>query len=379
MLNASPSGFCVEKPQPNYKRDGIFIVSLILIVLVLELASGTDNTVTMQTIPKEKSQPATAALAPAPPAPVAPVAPGELIQFDTPTGWAKSANASPMTTFALDLPGGATVSAIPLPAAIAGTTEIVNLWRQQVGLGAIGADEAAKTAQPLIIGGYDGALYDFAGEKPIEGQTKPPRIVTATVTLGQVAWFFKLAGSADVIEAQLVTFKQFLSGLKFQPGASAIDFENLMREAQRSAQATPPPPPPVQGKPTWTVPARWEEKAPTSMRLGNFTAGNGKAEITVMTFPGEVGGLLANVNRWRGQSGLPAVDAAGLAGVTQQIIVSGTPATLVEAVGEKTASYSVFHPVGDATWFYKISGPSAAVTPENAAFRAFLESIQFPK
>ena len=111
MLNASPSGFCVEKPQPNFKRDGIFIVSLILIVLVLELASGTDNTVTMQTIPKEKSQPATAALAPAPPAPVAPVAPGELIQFDTPTGWAKSANASPMTTFALDLPGGATVSA----------------------------------------------------------------------------------------------------------------------------------------------------------------------------------------------------------------------------------------------------------------------------
>ena len=215
MLNASPSGFCVEKPQPNFKRDGIFIVSLILIVLVLELASGTDNTVTMQTIPKEKSQPATAALAPAPPAPVAPVAPGELIQFDTPTGWAKSANASPMTTFALDLPGGATVSAIPLPAAIAGTTEIVNLWRQQVGLGAIGADEAAKTAQPLIIGGYDGALYDFAGEKPIEGQTKPPRIVTATVTLGQVAWFFKLAGPAPAVEAEIERYNAFIESVAF--------------------------------------------------------------------------------------------------------------------------------------------------------------------
>ena len=367
----------MEKPQPNYKRDGIFIVSLILIVMTLELSTGTDDSVSMQTISKEKSQPAAAA--PAPPAPPAPVAPGELIQFDTPTGWAKSTNASPMTTFALDLPGGATVSGIPLPVAIAGTTEIVNLWRQQVGLGSIGADEAAKTAQPLIIGGYDGALYDFAGEKPIEGQTKPPRIVTATVTLGQVAWFFKLAGSADVIEAQLVTFKQFLSGLKFQPGASEIDFENLMREAQRSAQASPPPPPPVEGKPTWTVPARWEEKAPTSMRLGNFTAGAGQAQITVMTFPGEVGGLLANVNRWRGQSGLPPVDADGLADVTQQVTISGTPATLVEAVGEKTASYSVFHPVGNATWFYKISGPSEVVTPENAAFRAFLESIQFPK
>ena len=77
--------------------------------------------------------------------------------------------------------------------------------------------------------------------------------------------------------------------------------------------------------------------------------------------------------------GLPPVEADGLADVTQQVIVSGTPATLVEAVGEKTASYSVFHPVGNATWFYKISGPSEAVTRENAAFRAFLESIQFPK
>lgn len=364
----------MEKPQPNYTRDGIFIVSLILIVLVLELASGTDDSVTMQTIPKEKNQPAAAAVAP-----ISPAQSAELIKYDTPTGWEPSANASPMATFSLDLPGGAIVSAIPLPAAIAGTSEIVNLWRQQVGLGAIGADEAANAAQPLNIGGQEGAIYDFVGEQPIEGQTKPPRIVTATITLGQVAWFFKLAGSADVIEAQLATFKGFLSELAFQPGASSIDFEQLMRKAQRPAQAAPPPPPPAADKPAWTVPESWEEKSATSMRLGNFTAGNGQAEITVMTFPGEVGGLLANVNRWRGQSGLPPVDEAGLKDVTKQINVSGTPATLVEAVGETSSSYSVFHPVGNQTWFYKMSGQSGVVTKEKAAFTAFLESIEFSK
>ena len=369
----------MEKPQPNYARDGIFIVSLILIVLVLELASGTDDSVTMQTIPKEKSQPAAAAVAPtATPTILAQSA--ELIKYDTPTGWEPSANASPMATFSLDLPGGAIVSAIPLPAAIAGTSEIVNLWRQQVGLGAIGADEAANAAQPLNIGGQEGAIYDFVGEQPIEGQTKPPRIVTATITLGQVAWFFKLAGAADAIEAQLATFKGFLSELAFQPGASSIDFKQLMRDAQRSAQAAPPPPPPpAADKPAWNVPASWEEKSATSMRLGNFTAGNGQAEITVMTFPGEVGGLLANVNRWRGQSGLPPVDEAGLAEVTGKINVSGTPATLVEAVGDTNASISVFHPVGNQTWFYKMSGPSGVVTQEKAAFTAFLESIEFLK
>ena len=366
MLNASQSGFCVEKPQPNYKRDGIFIVSLILIVMILEVATGTDDSVSMQTIPKPK----------------APQTIDQYLKFALPDGWKASSNSSPMTTHSFDATGGAFVTVIPLPAAVAGTTDIVNLWRQQVGLGEIGPEEAAKAAKAITISGQPGSLYDFTGETPVEGQAKPPRIVTASTTLGQVTWFFKLSGSADAIESQLENFSQFLTGLAFQPGASTIDFQSLMQEAQRASQAAPPPPPPsapAVAKPTWTVPGSWEEKAATSMRLGNFTAGAGKAEITVMTFPGEVGGLLANVNRWRGQSGLPPVDEAGLTEVTEQINISGTPATLVEAVGEKTASFSVFHPVGNATWFYKISGPSEAVTPENAAFRAFLESIQFPK
>ncbi|GIT04849.1 MAG: hypothetical protein CM1200mP29_02600 [Verrucomicrobiota bacterium] len=46
--------------------------------------------------------------------------------------------------------------------------------------------------------------------------------------------------------------------------------------------------------------------------------------------------------------------------------VAGTPATLVEAVGEKNGSISVYHPVGNQTWFYKITGPSAVVTAEKA-------------
>ena len=115
------------------------------------------------------------------------------------------------------------------------------------------------------------------------------------------------------------------------------------------------------------------------MRLGNFTAAAGQAEITVMTFPGDVGGLLANVNRWRGQSGLPPVNDAGLASATERVSVSGTPATLVEAVGDKNGLISVYHPVGDQTWFYKIAGPSAVVAAEKGAFMEFLQSIRFPK
>ena len=39
---------------------------------------------------------------------------------------------------------------------------------------------------------------------------------------------------------------------------------------------------------------------------------NSKAEIAVTVFPGNVGGLTANVNRWRGQIGLAPLAPAEL-------------------------------------------------------------------
>ena len=38
----------------------------------------------------------------------------------------------------------------------------------------------------------------------------------------------------------------------------------------------------------------------------NISAKEGSPTVTVSMFPGDVGGVLANVNRWRGQLGQPA-------------------------------------------------------------------------
>ena len=364
----------MEKSHYNYTRDGIFIVSLILIALILEFSSGTDSVVTMHSVPKEKNA------APLTPAKAVnnPVKAANLINFTSPDGWLEDENPSPMTTFSFTVPGGAIVSAIPLPARIADNPMIVNMWREQVGLGPIDSTKATQLAKAVTIGGNKGSLYDFSGTQPIQGQTKPPRLIMASLKLGQVAWFLKMAGPAESIENQLASFTQFLEELKFQPAAYEINFDKLMQEAQQSAPTPPPPPTSTStSTPTWTKPTSWEEKPATQMRLGNFSAGNGKAEITVMTFPGTVGGLLANVNRWREQSGLAAVNDSDLNKVTQQITISGKPATFVEAIGEKNSSLSVYHPVDQQTWFYKISGSSEVVKTEKAAFTAFLQSIEF--
>ncbi|HZZ20009.1 MAG TPA: hypothetical protein VFE25_11590, partial [Opitutaceae bacterium] len=55
----------------------------------------------------------------------------------------------------------------------------------------------------------------------------------------------------------------------------------------------------------WTTPSDWVVKPPAPMRKATFgvPAGGSQAELSVTAFPGDVGGDLANVNRWRGQIG----------------------------------------------------------------------------
>ena len=66
---------------------------------------------------------------------------------------------------------------------------------------------------------------------------------------------------------------------------------------------------------TWKAPANWQSKPATSMRKATYTiAGDGaEAELAITAFPGDVGGELANVNRWRGQLKLPELTADELA------------------------------------------------------------------
>src|SRR4051812_10492584 len=54
----------------------------------------------------------------------------------------------------------------------------------------------------------------------------------------------------------------------------------------------------------WKVPAGWEERAPSQMRVGSFlikgSAGQ-QADMSIVPLSGEAGSDLANINRWRGQ------------------------------------------------------------------------------
>lgn len=129
---------------------------------------------------------------------------------------------------------------------------------------------------------------------------------------------------------------------------------------------------------TYNVPEAWEEFPARSVRKANFRVSDesGSAEITVTVFPGDVGGQLANVNRWRSQIGLDPVDEIGMAKLARPISISNHNGTLVNLQGAEQSVLGGILSFHGSTWFFKMQGATGTVASQVDAMEAFLASVQ---
>jgi hypothetical protein len=135
----------------------------------------------------------------------------------------------------------------------------------------------------------------------------------------------------------------------------------------------------------WTAPQHWQTKAPGSIRKGSYNV-PGKdgavADLAITAFPGDTGGLFANVNRWRGQVGLPPITEDKLGEAVEHVDVGDLHIDIVDmlgtANGQATRVLGAIVPHGRETWFFKLTGPDALVAGERDNFRAFLKTIKAP-
>ena len=133
---------------------------------------------------------------------------------------------------------------------------------------------------------------------------------------------------------------------------------------------------------TWTAPANWTAKAAGVMRKGSFSVkgDGGEADLSITAFPGSTGGLLANLNRWRGQLGIAPLAENELESNTEHLEVGEFQLVVVDfvgtAAGKPTRLLGAVVPHGTDTWFFKLMGPDALVGNEKAAFLDFLRTIK---
>lgn len=136
----------------------------------------------------------------------------------------------------------------------------------------------------------------------------------------------------------------------------------------------------------WIAPSHWQAKAASSMRKGTYIvngSGGQTAELAITAFPGDVGGEVANVNRWRGQLQLAPLDPAQASASITRLEANGLKIGLVDLLGTaggggagQIRMTGAMVPFADSTWFFKLTGPDALVAQEKAAFTAFLQTLK---
>jgi hypothetical protein len=229
--------------------------------------------------------------------------------------------------------GAADVSVISLPPG-QDVGANIDRWRGQLRLPPRAADDEPERVK---IGDYEAVLVDLVGKTDESKMMRPP---------------------------------PFAGGATTTPGAA----------------------PPVAAPPTAAGNAGFQFASPDGWTVGksggmrkaafNVERDGAKAEMTVITLPGTVGGPLANVNRWRGQVGLDPIEAAELESTLTEIKVGGLDGQLLELTGpagaaDRKSMLAVMLMREGTSWFFKMMGPADLVAAEKENFVSFVESVSF--
>lgn len=292
---------------------------------------------------------------------------GRNLAWELPAGWKVDPQPRQMRWATLiagpDAP--VEVAITRFPGDVGGALRNVNRWRSQIGLGPIREDEVPALVSKVEKARLPVSVVDLVGPQGKQ------RLVVAMVQGQGELWFVKLQGAGDQVETHIATFHQLLCSLSFSDSAPPPPLPGMGMPAQGPGHSAQPPP--AAGF-QYELPPEWQSLSAAPPRLLSVQAGS--CDVSVTKFPGEVGGALANVNRWRGQVGLPELSELP-ADLFKPLTVGGASAQMLELVGEKKGSAIVLVPRQGETWFLKITGEPAALAAERERFAAFVGSIRW--
>lgn len=288
----------------------------------------------------------------------------------------------------------AEIAVIPMPGMANIELQLVNMWREQAKLPAITEADLGTQSTKVPIAGEEGKLFEVSSTEAVLGGKYKARIMVAMLKRDDNTWFFKLTGEDEFVASQKPNFLAYLKDVSFEapqlpaghpPMAGGSGGMGMgMGQGMMGGGATVPPG--TGDQPKWTVPDSWTEIARSPFLVGKFQVtgeGGAKADINVSMSAGDGGGLLANVNRWRGQLSLSAVDEVGLKKISEPMELAGAQATLVDFSGEGSENGGAQRCVGaivsesGRTWFYKLLGDAKLVAREKEALIAFVRSVKF--
>ena len=261
------------------------------------------------------------------------------------------------------------ISLVSLGAAAGNVLDNVNRWLSQLGQPPINQEKLGQMAERLTTSIGAVTIVDLKGLPNEADPAKDGRIIAAMVSTDSATLFFKMRGNEALTETQKPDFIKWVAAVCTAQTATA--------ESQAPGM-TPPESAPLQIR--WKIPEGWTELPPSSIRYASFTAGEangGKIDISVVTFAGSGGSDTENVNRWRGQIGLPPVDESALGALVKPLNRTEADFSTLDMAAGDSRVFAAWTRRAGRSWFFKMTGPGPAVESQKTKFLDFLRSIQF--
>lgn len=138
------------------------------------------------------------------------------------------------------------------------------------------------------------------------------------------------------------------------------------------------------------APSDWQRQPPSSLRLLSYLvpgSGGARCEVSLVMLGGGAGGILSNVNRWRGQIGLQPLDEGALAGESQPLRTPLGEMTVVDMAGSPEKGDPLLDgriiaatlPLGEKTYFFKLRGNPELAGRRKQEFLKWIGTVRLPR
>ena len=130
----------------------------------------------------------------------------------------------------------------------------------------------------------------------------------------------------------------------------------------------------------WVAPSHWQAGKTSSMRLASFNVPytEGVGDLSIANFSGEAGGVLANVNRWRGQLNLSSLTVDQLKNemrVEQSSLGEFKMFKILNSTDESSAFLCSIFEIGHSTVFVKLVASISGINQLEKEFKEFCSSF----
>lgn len=165
----------------------------------------------------------------------------------------------------------------------------------------------------------------------------------------------------------------------FKQGASDVRFYKVTKEAPIAAQRAAEEIQAVGGV-EWVAPEGWQQDtAPGAMQLVSFSIPETDAKASIVVLGGQGGGTAANVNRWRGQVGLPPAEETEIMKQAETLKGKAGPVQWFEITGTEKSILAALVQDDTQTAFVKLIGAKGGVIENKVRFQALAASVRFSK